>query len=195
MIHARKICIALCMLPLLAFTPSDERSHRMFSDPSITIHWFDIEASSLTDVAEWFHSNGPKDPYGKKRFAVTRWTVRWKWPPDVDGTYDFRRTTSAADVAMHLPRWKPAGFTSTAEELKWLSVYRALISHEYDHARHAVNTASVLQSTIRRLGKRPDFKLQEAQKVARRLIRRGNEWDASYDRETQHGRNQGVSLL
>ncbi len=191
--HARRYFLLACFIPLCAFSSFSETSHRFLTLPEVHVRWLDVYGATLADARQYLAEHGPKDIHGNSRYAVTEWTVRWKWPTQ-EGVPQFDRTTTDAEIRFTLPRWAPKDLPSIDEQRTWANMYAALLQHEFDHARQALNTAKNIEKAIKKISKRRTLSTQEAHLLARRLVKRNNEWDINYDQRTRNGQVQGVTL-
>ncbi len=191
---AGRIFIAAFFFLLCSLTVASPHPHSFFVDPNVRITWIDVKTSTLEEADQELKIRGPKDLWGFPRYAVTSWRVRWSWPIDM-GRACYDRTTAEAQIEMQLPRWVPTIPPSPQDQHRWVNAYRALLIHEYDHAAQARLTAKLIERAIKRAAKHRTLTAKDAHIIARRLISQNNEWDASYDKRTQHGRDQGVNLI
>jgi predicted secreted Zn-dependent protease len=67
----------------------------------------------------------------------------------------------------------------------------ALLKHEMNHLRFAVNTAKEIKETIYNSRNLTDKQLQQRLGY---LIQKNQEFDFEYDQETRNGLHEGVSL-
>lgn len=161
-----------------------------FFNRDINLHTFPVETRSISELkAALLNGSGPRDPHGVSRYAVTKWRVRWQWPTTADKRAEFSRSTVLANVDIHVPFWSVA---SSLEASEWQSNYLLLLNHELAHGKNALSTATLIRDGLIALGNSGQNNPNEGNKFASKFISKARQWDVEYDRETSHGKNQGL---
>jgi len=131
---------------------------------------------------------------GKRFDAETRWNVNWRFnnAPDHEGC----RITQAqvtVDIHMTLPEWKNRAAAKPALQQRWDQYYRALMAHEEGHAQFGIRSAHEIQALLPRLSAADCHTLNQlANDKAMDVINRYAEQERAYDRDTNHGMNDGA---
>lgn len=131
---------------------------------------------------------------GKRFDAETRWNVNWRFnnAPDHEGC----RITQAqvtVDIRMTLPEWKNRAAAKPALQQRWDQYYRALMAHEEGHAQFGIRSAHEIQALLPRLSAADCHTLNQlANDKAMDVINRYAEQERAYDRDTNHGMNDGA---
>jgi predicted secreted Zn-dependent protease len=153
---------------------------------------FVVSATSISELKnKLLNGNGPKDPNGVYRYAVTRWSIKWSWPLKEEHVADYSGATVKHSVEVIIPNWEVTHVDSS-ELNQWQSLYLKLLNHELDHARNALKTASLVKYRLLKLNdsgiNNPDI----GNSIARKLVAQNQTWDREYDSLTDHGKSQGI---
>ncbi len=125
---------------------------------------YPIEGSTAAELRAQMKRDGPKGSW-----AYTHWYVRWTGTCQVSLQIDYT-----------YPRWINEKQAPAALQRNWEHMMSRLRLHEDGHAQHGRNAArEIAQSHC-------------SNPMA--IIHKWAAQDAIYDRETQHGRKQGVAL-
>jgi predicted secreted Zn-dependent protease len=123
---------------------------------------------------------------GQRVDALTRWSVRWRWPRRPDGTCQLDRTEVTFGATMQMPRLADPDHLPRDVRTRWQAYMAALQTHEQGHVRHAFeNIGSVLQAI-------QSSDCTHATEAGRAATQALAHWDVDYDRQTRHGLSQGA---
>lgn len=168
-------------------------AQKLFTSDTISVRLSPIEVDTLHDLREELATNGPKDAHNINRYAVTSWKIAWRYRSEKEKWVT--GLTLTTDISVVLPAWQPKSSVDAGSYQKWAEVYKALISHEYDHAIRPIQTTDAIHKDINSRIVRGRLAPLRADYIIRKHIAANNMWDTTYDRETAHGRLQGVSLV
>lgn len=136
------------------------------ADPHIAVikKYYEISGDTGRALKLMMKENGPKGFW-----AYTRWYVRWSSNCNVSVriTYTYPRLKDRETVPVALLR-------------QWDRMMVKLVQHEENHGQHGINAAKEIR--------------RKNCKNANAIIRK---WDAigkKYDRQTEHGKNEGIYL-
>ena len=191
---AKFFVLALLVLsPITLFGVSKKSDFfEFFFFRKIKFDTFAVSASSVDNLKRnLLNKDGPRDPHGVHRYAVTKWDIKWNWPVRDGLSADYARSKVATNIIIQVPKWRVEG-ASLGELRKWQNIYINLINHELEHARTALKTASMMRSQLLDLDKMTNKSPDVGNKIASKLIAKNRTWDLEYDKLTEHGKNQGV---
>lgn len=160
-----------------------------------TIVYYDITGNSANALRRQMNAKGPLDMSGKRFDAYTRWYVRWRYRyrPTASGC-EFTEVTVSVDGTITLPRWVDESHAPQALEQDWNRYIAALHRHEQGHYVHGLDAAREIEALGRSFhaaGDCPAF-VADFDRQARGITRRYAAMDATYDRDTDHGKTQGA---
>lgn len=138
----------------------------VLSKPSISTNTTYYEVSGQTG-AELRRQMGALGPEGY--WAYTEWWVEWSRSCQLSVTIDYTMPKLADRNTL------PAGLLQ-----KWDIMIAALIAHEEQHGQHGIEAAMEIE--------------RKGCNGAYQIIRFWNNQDILFDRETDHGAHQGVTL-
>ena len=131
---------------------------------------------------------------GQRFDAETRWNVNWRFNNVLDD--NGCRITQAQvtlDIRMTLPEWKDRAAAKPKLQQRWDHYYRALVAHEEGHARFGRQAAQGIQALLPTLSAADCHTLNRlANDKAMGVINRYAEQERAYDRDTNHGMNDGA---
>ena len=131
---------------------------------SVFTRYYDVEGQTTEDLRADMERNGPQGFW-----AHTSWHVRWN-----------RHCELTVRIVYTMPRI--VNRDDVPEEVleKWDEMYQKLATHEGNHANHGVNAAIEIQAA--------------GCENADDIIRKWSDQDGIYDKATDHGRLEGLSL-
>jgi predicted secreted Zn-dependent protease len=169
---------------------------RDLCDVSIDRREYLVQGVSSEEIRRSMLRSGPRDGAGNPRFAATEWTVEWRWKQGAKGDVDADSISLSCRATMLLPRYVPEGEESQEVAAKWLDFARRLERHEYNHLEHVRRIAPEIRDRILRADRRSGgLSPAQANRIAHRVVREMRSLDEAYDRETNHGRTEGVWSL
>lgn len=135
-----------------------------FANPTIKTNWttYRVNATSVDGILREMQQNGPNGYW-----AYTRWYVRWSGSCQV-----------SLEIRYTMPKHTQRAAMATSTRAAWDQMIAALKSHEEQHGAHGINAARELVRNGCRNGNR--------------IVAKWAEQDRIYDRQTGHGRSEGV---
>lgn len=138
----------------------------VFAAPKVseTTRTYGVSATSVRGLLNEMNARGPRGYW-----AYTSWNVRWSGScaVEVKVTYTLPKHTN--------PRAMPADL-----QREWARMLKALTAHERLHGAHGIKAGREID--------------QARCRNPQAIIRKYNRADLRLDRETRHGRTQGVTL-
>ena len=133
---------------------------------------------------------------GGRRFdGYTRWYVSWRYQySNSGGSCAIASVTTSVKVTMTLPRWSNESGGNSATRQQWARYLAALEQHEQGHRRHGVEAAHEVDRAIAAMPPAGscDALGANANALGTSILRKYNQLDLDYDRDTQHGATQGA---
>ena len=169
----------------------------VLADPAVTerFNYYDVSGSTAQEVRADLNRNRPSDKTGAGYDAITRWHIRWNYHYEPVGQQcAIMRASTAVEVTIIFPRLKDTA-SIPAEVVQAFAKYtEKLMVHEKGHAQNAIDTTGKIEHEIRKLASRSScHELEEqANSLARSLVKEANQWDVDYDLRTRHGATQGA---
>jgi predicted secreted Zn-dependent protease len=132
---------------------------------------------------------------GRKYDALTSWKMKWDYGHNRAGeTCSADSFTVTVNVRYHLPKWvKPADAPRELVE-KWEGYTKNLMTHENGHRDRAVDAATELTKAVTELPPAPTCaELDRSVNIlSRAQMRKLDEEQLRYDKDTRHGAAQGA---
>ena len=157
---------------------------------TVAVQYYQVVGKSPSEIFDNLNRLGPVDDLGIRRHALTKWNIRWSWPFNYK-TPLFEEVSTRTEVLVLLPQW--TGIKNGPLAQSWYRYLNELIEHEIGHVAIVAQNYKGVTQKIRaaaRTNPKLDFKL--ANKIAEIELRRIRALDLEYDRQTQHGKTQGV---
>jgi predicted secreted Zn-dependent protease len=169
------------------------------AEPTITttFQFYDIYPRQVKDIGPELDHHTPIRVQGRKFRGYTKWYVRWQFTwYEKPGRCDITGVQTFLTVNYTLPRIPAKHRLPPATRAAFDRYYQALFRHEQNHKNSGLYAAREIETAIANL---PPFKTCPALETAAnqlgyRLIERYAQRDRDYDRETDHGRLEGVVL-
>ncbi|HZX72320.1 MAG TPA: DUF922 domain-containing protein [Rhodanobacter sp.] len=158
--------------------------------------YYQVVGNSSRQLRHELNDKGPLDD-GKRFDAYTTWHVRWtfRYASQGDGCRLTEIHTSL-DGTIELPRWERSSDASPSLVEKWERYLAALRIHEdghYAHGMAAEKEVDALGQSFRIAGSCTTM-AQAFNDKAGAIVARYAAMDATYDRDTHHGKNQGATF-
>jgi predicted secreted Zn-dependent protease len=162
------------------------------------MQYYEIQGSSADALHRAMKTYGPVSFDGNHYYATCKWNIKWNAKYKTEGgrcAIDTMHLTVSA--AITFPRWSNSGEGQASLRDKWEQMAKALRHHEDGHKDNGVRGANDLARRLRALPAQPDCKTlgQKINANVERVLKIHRELDVAYDRATNHGESQGVSLF
>ena len=189
----RKILFACAVLISIPIVPAA-------AEPLVRMHtsYYYIDGPSATLLAAQLDQNGPVGSDGNHYAGRTRWDIQWKFRRQQQGaTCSMKDAVVAVGIAQTLPRWRGEDKGAAALKARWTKFVEALQRHEDGHKEHGLKAARQIEVAV--LAVKPASNCEDlgaaANAAADAIVAKYQALDEDYDRNTDHGRNQGARLL
>lgn len=175
-------------------TASEYRGLPVVTDSRIAVRFYAVTGETAPQIREALNRLGPVDQMGRRGDAYTSWHVTWRWPTDKDGKANLSQASCAVTVETMLPTVTTLNRLTTSLREEWRAFAKALGDHEYQHALHGlIHGPKICEEIRHRAQLEPEgFTAEMAQTLAREAIVKIRALDQRYDRDTLHGRTEGV---
>ena len=169
-------------------------------EPLARVHtsYYYIDGPSATVLAAQLDQNGPVESDGKHYAGRTRWDIQWKFRHEQQGTSCYMKDAAVAvGIAQTLPKWRGEDKGAAGLKVLWSKFLGALQRHEDGHKEHGLKAARQIEAAV--LAIKPAGNCEDleaaANASAQAVVVKYQALDEEYDRNTDHGRNQGATLL
>lgn len=170
------------------------------AEPVTRLHtsYYYIDGSSATLLAGQIEQKGPPAADGKRKPALTKWNIQWKFRHAQEGvSCAMKEAAVLVGVAQTLPRWRGEAQSAGALKARWLKFVEAVKRHEDRHKDHAVRAGAEIEAAL--LAVKPHSNCEDlarsANAAAEEIVRKFQKLDEDYDRDTGFGRTQGAALI
>ncbi|WP_426688158.1 DUF922 domain-containing protein [Rhodanobacter ginsengiterrae] len=159
--------------------------------------YYDVVGNSATTLRDAMDRQGPLDRAGKRFDGHTTWQLKWSYRyAPVGSECKFTSMSTSLEATIVLPRWVHDERASRSLIKKWDSYVVALRGHEDGHYAHGLAAEKELDA----LGQ--SFRVAGACSTiakafndqASAIVARYQALDVTYDRDTDHGKNQGATF-
>jgi len=189
----RKALIALVLPTWLLTSPAG-------AEPLARIHtsYYYIDGPSATVLAAQLDQKGPLGSDGRHHPGRTRWDIQWKLSPGQQGaSCAMKEVVVAVGIAQTLPRWRGESKGAAALKARWREFSNALHRHLERHKQNAMKAAREIEAAVGSVKPASNCEDLEAaaNAAAQAIVAKYQQLDEQYDRQTEHGRNEGATLL
>lgn len=159
--------------------------------------FYDIDGTSAAELRSMMKRKGVRWGDGNVYAALTTWDIHPQYSIKTNnGKYSIQYVNTDLAVVYHFPRW--AGVTTAPEQVGalWKSYMDHLKEHESGHKDLAVKVAAEINeklASFSSFNSRSELG-EEVKQLIKTDIKRLNELQNQYDRETRHGETQGAVL-
>ena len=159
--------------------------------------YYEIEGLTAEQLRDQMNQLGRKDEYGNHWDAYTEWYITWLYPyaQNAEGC-SIGEIEIEVEVTFEFPRWNASASASPDLITKWDDFLNALQNHEDGHYAIAIDAACEILVAINSLSSYPScLSLDETvETTTEQILDLYRERETDYDRDTEHGRSQGVSF-
>ena len=176
--------LKLCNLPC----------HTKNADITFKLRTYSIAGTTAKKLQKEIKAKGPVGLKGKRWDAFFKWKIKWKWHTYA-GRALFVATQSFLDAELIIPEAQNQESFSPAMKKSWDNYYCTLLRHEENHFKNAKEGYPTVSAAVRKAyDLNPKLKSKEANQVARRALNKIRKADLKYDRDTEHGKREGLRL-
>ncbi|MBE9195411.1 DUF922 domain-containing protein [Synechocystis sp. LEGE 06083] len=172
---------------------------RLKAEPIVEIEYkyYSIYPKTKWDLNDELNRRSPIIFQGKRYRGYTQWLVRWQyqWWSTAQQCQIITVTTNL-DVTYTLPRIPTNHPTDPEARLVFNRYLAALFKHEENHKNSGLYAARSIENALLNLGPFPNCQSLEtkAESTAQQIIQRYRQRDLDYDRQTDHGRKEGIMI-
>ena len=178
------LALAACAQPAQAAVDLDDQ-----------VEHYAIEGATPADLRREMNGKGPQGAGGRRFDGHTRWFVSWRYRyNNTGGGCNIASVTTSVKVTMTLPQWSDQSRASSATREQWARYIAALDLHEQGHRRHGIAAANEVDHAIAAMPPAGscDALGKNANALGTSILRKYNQLDLDYDRDTGHGASQGA---
>lgn len=157
----------------------------------MSIEYYPVEGTTSAEILNSLNARGPLDQRGVRRYARSEWSIRWEWPLTPVGP-QLQAATSSTEIRLILPYLKNQASVPQALRDEWAEYLNRLIIHELRHAQYPMVSGPQVASAIRSAAGSTGLTPAQAHQAAEKILSRIRARDRRYDRETEHGKLEGV---
>lgn len=173
-----------CLLPAQAAVTLDDH-----------VEHYRISGSTPSDLRREMSAQGPQGAGGRRFDGYTRWYVSWNYRyNNTGGGCTIASVTTRVKVTITLPQWRNESRADSTTRAQWSRYLAALELHEQGHRRHGVDAANEVDQAIAAMpsASNCDALGANANALGMSILRKYNQRDLDYDRDTKHGAAQGA---
>lgn len=162
-----------------------------------TTVYYDIHGSTPEELRREMDAKRPVDSNEKHYAEATASRVRWTYSHRMSGGgCVIGDVETEATITYHLPNWVDSSGAVAELVNRWRQFIAALERHERGHGGFAADAALDVERAIAGLGSFATCDELEltVDETGFRILGRYAEFDAAYDRQTDHGRTQGAQF-
>lgn len=159
------------------------------------VEHYSIDGATPADLRRELNAKGPMGSGGRRFDGYTRWYVSWQYRYNrTDGGCAIGSVSTHVKVTMTLPRWSSPSRGDDATRQQWARYLSALELHEQGHRRHGIDAGHEVDRAIAAMppAAHCDALGAAANALGASILKKYNQRDLDYDRDTQHGATQGA---
>lgn len=168
------------------------------SNPAVSVKtvYYEINGSTAKQLRNQMNQLGPLIKNENRRYdGMTNWFVRWSYRySDTNGRCTINSVNVSTEVIFTLPKWNIPRNVSPSLIASWNKYLAALQVHEDGHKNNGIAAGNEILRRLETMPGSASCPLLEktANSNAQSIIKRYNEEDIRYDRNTKHGLTQGT---
>lgn len=163
----------------------------------VSEQYYFLSAENLNRLHWKLKRNLITDNYGNKFIALTSWDVSWQVHTLSDNEKcAVSDVVIAVDIKYTYPKWSNIIFAPTIDRTIWNRFITNLKKHEEGHAEIGKEAGEMIEKALLEIKPAPTCaELEEIVRARANAIHQEYALkDEAYDRETNHGANQGAVL-
>lgn len=160
----------------------------------VRTNYYSVRGETLRELRRSLDLNRPQADFGAHD-AQTIWRFECRSESQAQhGEFRLRAFEVKSTITITLPSWTPPPNASPELRNFWLEYFVALRTHEWGHAKIALEVAPAMQARVREVAPRQNreefIRLVTAQ--ARAVQQEAEHRQKEYDEVTRHGATQGA---
>lgn len=163
----------------------------------LDFHYYPISGQTPQQLLEAMQDNGPAGDDGTRFHGYTRWNVRWQYRTATQGRRcRIQSVDTRVSGEITLPQWSGEQDASAELRERWQRYSRLLREHEEGHYQFALQAGEDVRRELLTLSSNNGCEAlnEQANALGRSLIEVQRQREIAYDRDTEHGRRNGLSL-
>jgi predicted secreted Zn-dependent protease len=170
----------------------------LFASPIISEQtvYYKVVGENRSDLRKQLNELGPITKNERYDAQVTwsiSWTYNWSAPANKKSC-KIDEVHVIATIQMTLPQWEDELLFDIDLQSQWDDYLKNLITHEQGHVENGKKAAQEVEEVLLQVPEQYNCDLlnSEIDRVANKIINTHNDWDVTYDKDTQHGKTQGA---
>jgi predicted secreted Zn-dependent protease len=159
--------------------------------------YYDISGTTLDELRSQMQELGPVDKTGEHYHANTEWHINWSHTcQKSDDAYGVGSVEVKIEVTFTFPRWVASSDVNEKLVKRWDVYMRALQKHEDGHKNIAVEAGTEIIRRLKGLASYASCEELDAavSTAGHDVVEEYRQKEKRYDKETEHGTNQGAHL-
>jgi predicted secreted Zn-dependent protease len=156
------------------------------------IKFYTIRGNTIQQLKQQLKVKGLPDNYGIKRSANVLWRIMWRWKLIEKNIPDLNKAKIEFNCSIILPCYR---IGNRSLKKSWRKYFSDLVKHEKNHLSNAYNAHLMIKNQINK------FKLTKEKLTSNeinyklhKIIILFNNKDIDYDKQTKHGKTEGIEL-
>jgi len=154
-----------------------------------------ISGETAAEIRDSMDRKRPIRENGLSYDAHTDWFVKWNfWWGQPNDSCTITRVTTKLNIQFILPELNGTSTLAEALRHKWKIYMEALLRHEDGHRNISIRAANEIENKILNMASRPTCERLEidANQIGNSLLRKFRAIEEEYDRNSNHGMNDGA---
>jgi len=169
-----------------------------FSEPRIYIKnkYYYISPSTVDGIRTELNKKSPLKEKSKIFHALTDWKVKWAfWWEESWRKCSMGNAQVSLQLTYTYPKLSNPYFNDQVF-VQFMTYKKALKKHEEKHGQIGLEAAKEIEQTLKKLDSEKTCELlsKKANAIAKDIIRKYKQKDDAFDKKTNHGKTEGVSL-
>ncbi len=168
------------------------------AEPKVTVkrEYYTISGKTVADLRREMDHKGILEENGRHNDAYTSWEVSWRfnYQPNAERRCAITSVSTRVEVKYWFPRWENPKDAAQDVRDRWEGYMSALLAHEDEHKNFGISAAHDIEAAILRMAPAPDCAIltQEANALGDNILDQYTAVEIEFDRNTNHGINQGA---
>jgi predicted secreted Zn-dependent protease len=158
---------------------------------------YTISGDSAAELLRSIDRVGPLGQQAERRAGHTDWHVDYHYRYDRSAEGCRTRPVSAeVNISYEMPHWATEPVARLSLQTEWNRFIAALWVHERGHGEHGIRAANDIKAELEGLPPQPDCETAgaRANAIAQEILKRYEQIEVDYDRQTEYGKAQGATL-
>lgn len=160
--------------------------------------YYYIDGASALVLTGQMDSKGPEGADGRRHPAQTKWDVQWRFRHNMYGDVcKMEKVMVLVGLTSIKPRWRGESDGAPALRKRWQQLVQAIDEYEAYHKKQAQTAGEEIERAINNVKpeKTCEAMTESANRVAAETLEKFKSNSRDYDKRTDYGRKNGVSLM